>query len=161
MTEAASQTLVHLSTNLVGGTLAAQSVVAKLLKIGKIVSSSSVYKRYLSSARVDIYSNIEVVFRFKTECAADELLWHFRQYSAEKKEKLQLLVFDELVVLAPQITLPNPSLHTDLLVVRCAAEAWPDYEHPIIQKSLREIAAQSPPPLDSQFFLQGKTLVDF
>ncbi len=161
MTEVTGQCLIHLSTSLVGGVVGAQSMISRVQTVGEIVAISSVYKRYLSSARVDLNSNLEAVLCLHTKCAVDELLWHFKEYSVGKREKLQLLAYDELVVLSPQLTLPNPSLHADALIVRCAAEVWPEYEHPIMQKTLREIAAKSPPAVDAEFYLQGKSLVDF
>jgi len=161
MKDAQHQTLVHIVADLVGGTPVAQSLISDLNKVGAILSISSVYKRYLGKNRVDLNANIETVLRFATNCAVDELLWHFRQYTKDKKASLNLLSYDDLVVLSPQLTLPNPNLHTDFLIVRCASEAWPQYEHPIMQKTLGEIAALALPAVDAEFFLQGKSLVDF
>jgi 7,8-dihydro-6-hydroxymethylpterin-pyrophosphokinase len=155
------QTLVHLVTDLVGGTAIARSLVVQMEKIGQVTAVSSVYKRYLGRNHVDLYANIEVVFRFATDCAVDEMLWHLRQFLKDKKAFLNLLSYDDLVVLSPQLTLPHPSLHTDFLIIRCASEAWPQYEHPIIQKALSEIASLALPVVDAEFFLQGKSLVDF
>lgn len=161
MTNSSHHTLVHLTTDLVGGTPIAQTLLLELEKVGKIVSISSVYKRYLGTNRVDLNANIEAIVRFATDCAVDELLWHFKQFVRDKKIHLNLLSYDDLVVLSPQLTLPHPSLHTDFLIVRCASEAWPQFEHPIIQKTLGEIASLALPAVDAEFFLQGKSLVDF
>jgi 7,8-dihydro-6-hydroxymethylpterin-pyrophosphokinase len=155
------QTLVHISTDLVGGTAVAQSLIEEMKRIGEIHAVSSVYKRYGGRNKVDLHATIETVVFYRTDCAVDELLWHFRQYTKETKANLTLLSYDDLVVLSPQLTLPHPSLHTDGLMVRCASEALPNYEHPIIQKSLSEIAGQPMPNVDAEFFLQGKSLVDF
>ncbi|MBC7371077.1 MAG: hypothetical protein H7326_05900 [Bdellovibrionaceae bacterium] len=155
------QSLVHIAVDLVGGTALAQDIVRNLSRVGEVSAISSVYKRYLGSNRVDLNSNIETVVRFETNCAVDELLWHFKQFSRDKKVSLNLLSYDDLVVLSPQLTLPNPSMHTDMLIVRCASEAWPEYQHPIMMKTLSEIARTAMPSTDSEFFLQGKSLVDF
>lgn len=155
------QTLIHLATDLVGGTSIAQNLAIELEKLGQIVAISSIYKRYLGANRVDLNANIEAVLRFATDCAVDELLWHFRRLLKDKKPSLNLLSYDDLVVLSPQLTLPQPCLHTDFLIIRCASEAWPQFEHPIIEKTLSEIAAFAFPAVDAEFFLQGKSLVDF
>ncbi len=155
------QTLVHLTTDLVGGTAIARKLVVNMEKLGQTLATSSIYKRYLSENRVDLNADIEAVLRFSTDCAVDELLWHFQQLMKDKKASLKLLTYDNVVVLSPQLILPHPSLHTDLLIVRCAFEAWPQFEHPIIQKTLAEIAAMALPASDAEFFLQGKSLVDF
>lgn len=155
------QTLVHVTTDLVGGTPIAQNLLREMKKIGQITAVSTVYKRYLGLNRVDLNANIEAVLRFNTKCAVDELLWHFRRLQKENRISLNLLSYDDLVVLSPQLTLPHPHLHTDFLVIRCASEAWPQLEHPIIEKTLSEIAALALPVVDAEFFLQGKSLIDF
>lgn len=155
------QTLVQISLDLVGGTPVAQKLISNMKRFGEVLAISSVYKRYRGSNRVDLNANIEVALRFATDCAVDELLWHLRQIVTDEKAEITLLSYDDLVVLSPQLTLPHPTLHTDLLIVRCASEAWPQYEHPIIQKTLSEIASTALPAVDSEFFLQGKSLVDF
>ena len=155
------QTLVHVVTDLVGGTPIAQALATEMGKVGEITSVSSVYKRYLGNNRVDLNANIEAVVRLATDCEVDELLWHFRQFIQDKKAALNLLSYDNLVVLSPQLTLPHPSLHTDRLIVRCASEAWTQFEHPIIQKTLSEITSLTRPAGDAEFFMQGKSLVAF
>jgi 7,8-dihydro-6-hydroxymethylpterin-pyrophosphokinase len=155
------QALVHFATDLVGGTPLARSLVIELNKIGQILAFSSVYKRYLATNRADLNAKIEAVFRIGTDCAADELLWHFRRFIKDKKTLLNLLSYDDLVVLSPQLTLPHPSLHTDFLIIRCASEVWPQFEHPIMEKTLSEISSLALPAVDVEFFLQGKSLVDF
>jgi len=155
------QTLVHITADLVGGTTVAQGILGEMEKLGHTLAISSVYKRYLGKNRVDLNANIETVVRFATDFAVDELLWHFKQITKDQKVNLNLLSYDSLVVLSPQLTLPHPSLHTDFLIVRCAAEAWSQFEHPIIQKTLSEIASVALPAVDAEFFLQGKSLVDF
>lgn len=161
MKKHAHQTLIHISADLVGGTPITQQLVFQMREVGQVSAASSVYKRYLGSNRVDMNANIEAVIRFATDCAVDELLWHFQRFLKDKKASIRLLTYDDLVVLSPQLTLPHPSLHTDQLIIRCASEAWTQFEHPIIQKSLCEIAARALPAVDSEFFLQGKSLVDF
>lgn len=155
------QTLVHITTDLVGGTPIAQNLLSEMEKVGEVVAISSVYKRYLGKNHVDLNANIEAVIRFATDCAVDELLWHFKRFIKNKKVNMNLLSYDDLVVLSPRLTLPHPSLHTDFLIVRCASEAWSQFEHPIIQKTLSEIASLALPALDAEFFIQGKSLVDF
>lgn len=155
------QTLVHVVADLVGGTPVAQGLVNDMKGVGDVVTVSSVYKRFLGDNRVDLNARIEAVIRFATDCEVDELLWYFKQYTKEKRAALNLLSYDDLVILSPQLTLPHPNLHTDYLLVRCAAEAWTQFEHPIIQKTLSEIVSLALPAADAEFFMQGKSLVAF
>jgi 7,8-dihydro-6-hydroxymethylpterin-pyrophosphokinase len=155
------QTLVHVSADLVGGTAVAQGLIEDMKRVGQIQALSSVYKRFANAHKTDLQASLETVLYFRTNCAVDELLWYFRSYTKERRAQLTLLSYDDLVVLSPQLTLPHPSLHTDHLMVRCASEALPSYEHPIIQKRLTEIAGQGLTLVNAEFFLQGKSLVDF
>lgn len=155
------QTLIHLSAEFSGGLSAARKIVREVHELGNVIAVSSVYKRFSGDSRADMNATIETVLHFTTDFPVDELLWHFRRLTKESNVLLTLLSYDDLVVLSPQLTLPHPSLHTDPLMVRCASEALPTYEHPIIQKTLAEISGQASPARDAEFYLQGKTLVDF
>lgn len=161
MTAILHRTLIHLIVDLVGGTAAAQTLLAELSRVGQIDKVSTVYKRYLGKNRADLNAQIEVVVGFNTELPVDELLWHFKHFTKDTKAKIVLLSYDDLVVLSPQLTLPHPHLHTDYLVIRCACEIWPHFEHPILQKSLSEMSSEGRPSVEAEFYLQGKSLVDF
>ncbi|RYZ84521.1 MAG: hypothetical protein EOP06_17945 [Proteobacteria bacterium] len=155
------QALIHISADLVGGEPLVRAIIQQMNSIVELMAVSSIYKRYLSLSRADLNALIVTVIRVSTDSAVDEMLWHFKQYTKDTKAKVQLLTYDDLVVLSPQLTLPHPSLHTDHLIIRCGSEAWPHYEHPIMQKTLSEIAASASPATDAEFYMQGKTLVDF
>lgn len=161
MSEIQHLALIHIAVDLIGGTPLAKEFVVNLGSIGEIKAIASVYKRCSKKIRGDLESNIETVVKFSTNSAVDELLWHFKQFLRDKKASLNLLSYDELVVLSPQLTLPHPTMHTDFLIARCASEVWPEYEHPIMMKTLSEIALAAFPSVDAEFYLQGKSLVDF
>jgi hypothetical protein len=66
-----------------------------------------------------------------------------------------------MILMSPRLTLPYPLLHQDPLIIRCAAEAWGQYEHPIYLKSLSEMARSAQNAKTAEFHMQGKNLIDF
>lgn len=161
--------LIYVSVDLVGGQEKARQILAKFMELGDLASISSVYKRYMSRERVDFSARMEFVVRFDTVMSVDQTLFMLlslqEHHAAVDKRRshceLILLAFDQKTVMSPKMTLPYPYLHTDALAIRCAAEAWGSYEHPIYQKTLSEIAKTAEPSRDAEFHLQGKSLVDF
>ncbi|MEN0057783.1 MAG: hypothetical protein AAGB31_03020 [Bdellovibrio sp.] len=161
--------LIHATLDLVGGVDHARGLVQKLLERGDITAISSVYKRYLTRERVDMSARLEFVIRFATLMSVDQSLHMVLSLcengspglSQKNHSELTLLTFDDIVLMSPRLTLPYPRLHQDPLIIRCSAEAWGQYEHPIYQKNLSEISRTAPPAKEAEFYMQGKSLVDF
>ncbi|MNJ91023.1 hypothetical protein D3C87_86670 [compost metagenome] len=161
--------LIYVSIDLVGGLEKSRQLLAKMSELGEIETISSVYKRYLTKDRVDFSARMEFVLRFNTIMNVDQCLYMLLSLAevaaSEGSHKTQcdliLLAYDRKILMSPKLTLPYPHLHTDALVIRCAAEAWGSYEHPIYQRTLSEISKTASPVQDAEFHLQGKSLVDF
>lgn len=150
--------LIHIATDLVGGVARSERMFETLQTQAHLEKVSSVYKRYLSSDRVDMKAQMELVCRLQTELEADPFLYFIE--NLDDKIKINLLVFDDLILMSPRLTLPYPELHIDGLIIRCAAEAWGSYEHPIYEKTLSEISRTAQPVHEAEFFLQGRNLID-
>ena len=161
MNSSSHVSLIHVSLDLVGGVDKARDLLVKVQECGEIVAISSVYKRYLTPERVDLNARIEFVFRFETLWGVDQCLQLTKTLDPDHKMDLTLLCFDDMIVMSPRLTLPYPLMHQDPLIIRCAAEAWGQYEHPIYQKSLSEIARSAPDAKMAEFYSQGRSLVDF
>jgi 7,8-dihydro-6-hydroxymethylpterin-pyrophosphokinase len=161
--------LIHISVDLVGGQEKSKLILSKISELSEITEISSIYKRYLNKDRVDFNARMEFVIRFETVMSVEQTLYmllslrehHAAQDMRRNHVELILLVFDQKTLMSPKLTLPYPDLHKDSLIVRCAAEAWGSYEHPVYLKTLTEIAKAAPPVRDAEFHLQGKSLVDF
>lgn len=150
--------LIYVSTDLVGGARRAQSFLQILQKKIRVAGISSVYKRFLSPEQVDLNSTMNFALRIITDFGPETLLAHLLDH--EIPVELTLLCYDDLILMSPQLTLPYPALHTDPLIIRCAAEAWGPYEHPVYQKTLSELARNTTAINDAEFFLQGRSLID-
>lgn len=161
--------LIHIALDLVGGVEKAKELLAKLSECGDTTAISSAYKRFLTPERLDLSAGLEFVIRFETTLSVDQVLHLALSLCAQgvqglvqkSHSELTLLAFDDMILMSPRLTLPYPQLHQDPLIIRCAAEAWGQYEHPIYQKSLSEIARSAQPAKQAEFFMQGKSLVDF
>ena len=161
--------LIYVSIDLVGGLEKARQILSKIADISEVTDVSSVYKRYMTRERVDFNARMEFVVRIETILSVEQTLYMLlslrEQWVAQDMRRnhceLILLAFDQKAIMSPKLTLPYPGLHTDSLIVRCAAETWGGYEHPIYQKTLSEIAKAAAPVRDAEFHLQGKSLVDF
>jgi len=169
MSKGLHNSLVYVALDLVGGETKAKELLAKISECGEILHMSSIYKRYLTAARVDLSARIEFVIRFETMMSVDQHLHLVLSLCEQGSQGLVqqshvnmiLLAYDDVILMSPRLTLPYPHLHTDPLIIRCAAEAWGQYEHPIYQRTLSEISKSASPVLDAEFYKQGKSLVDF
>lgn len=169
MTPIRHSALIHAALDLVGGAEKAKDLLRKLSECGEVTAISSVYKRYLTAERLDLSAYLEFVIRFETPLNVDALLHLILSLceegtpglSQKSHKELTLLTYDDLILMSPRLTLPYPQLHQDPLIIRCSAEAWGQYEHPIYQKNLSEIARAAAPARQAEFYIQGKSLVDF
>jgi 7,8-dihydro-6-hydroxymethylpterin-pyrophosphokinase len=169
MTRESHDSLIYISLDLVGGVEKAKALLQGLCEVGTIESISSAYKRFLTPDRVDLSAHLEFVVRLKSLMNVEQTLAKVLELSAESESgmshrshrELTLLTFDTQILMSPRLTLPFPQLHTDPLIIRCASEAWGAYEHPIYQVTLSEIARSARPVHEAEFYLQGKSLVDF
>ncbi|MBK7961454.1 MAG: hypothetical protein IPK04_09785 [Bdellovibrionales bacterium] len=53
---------------------------------------------------------------------------------------IKLLLYDQEVIMTPELTLPHPDLQYDLLTLRLSSEVWSRYEHPVLKKTLGELS---------------------
>ena len=161
--------LIHLRLDVVEGVEAARAILREISSWGDILAISSVYKRFMTSNATDLSAYLEFVVRVETGLDVYETLSKLLMHCAAGANgivqspfaDLTLLAFDDLIHMSPKLTLPYPYLHQDPLIIRCASEVWGQYEHPIFQKSLSDMSRLAPATTEIEFYLQGKTLVDF
>jgi hypothetical protein len=120
----------------------------------RLLSTSSVYKKYLSPQKVDLNSSIFFVTLAETNF--DELKTH--QIISETSDKIRFLAYDSLVLMSPTLTLPDPALYKDIGILRCSAEIYGNYRHPILNKSLNEILSTVKSFEYIEFYSQGNEL---
>ncbi len=71
------------------------------------------------------------------------------------------LVYGDTVSRTPQLTLPHPEFHFNPEEAIPSAELWPEYEHPILKRSLAEISRDFAGKSWGEYYGPGQPLLDF
>ena len=158
--------LVLISIKMIAGVEILKRLVIELKSFTWDIEFSSVYVQYETEQRYDFDANMITVVKLATSLGAKEFSQklsqiqnHLESFAGIDRVKINPLVVDQETLMVPDLTLPHPSLHIDPLVIRCATEVWGTYEHPILKKTLNDLARSLPPISNAEFMLQGKSLV--
>lgn len=156
-------TLILVSIDLVAGQSKLKEIANSFQAIGQVVETSSVYKKYLNARSEDLNSELIFVLKVETEKDVSEIFKFLEneqsRFATEDRGAFVLLTYDHLLRLFPGQNLPHPLLHSDKLTLRCAAEAWGAYEHPVLGQTLNELVRSSDPLAHVEFFAQGRNLI--
>lgn len=99
------------------------------------------------------FLNAAITFRIRSE--AEELLDKFRRIEVEIGRKkrarwhereidIDLILLGEEIINSEKIILPHPEMHKRNFVLQPAAEIAPHQIHPVLKKSIAELARNSP-----------------
>jgi hypothetical protein len=150
--------LLVIVADLANGEAAQKKLTAKVREFCQILATSSVYKR----ERTVGAKNAELVAALKitSSLPGEELAERFSkmQLNDSGTTEVVLLTLNHEVWMRPERTLPDLRLAKDSLFLRCAAEVWGDYEHPILGRTLTELVKLHPAADSIEFFAQGTYL---
>lgn len=147
--------LLSLSIPTPEGTAVISEILKKLPEDVGLVAVSSIYKKYLSGHMDDLNSDLICVLRVETSLSAHALFTQITQCPGD----WELLLFDQIVALTPELPIPNPLLFEDAALLRCASETWGEYEHPILGQSLNELVRSVHSFENIEFFAQGRSVL--
>lgn len=148
--------LLFLAADFADGLTGLSRLVYRISDLGRITGISSIYKRYHDYSSENFNSDLVLSIRLETSLSSYELHRSLEGISTG----LILLAWDQEVNMHPGRNLPHTDLHSDSLTLRCAAEAWGSYEHPVLGQTLNEIVKSDHRFEKVEFFAQGQTVLD-
>lgn len=132
------------------------AAIEDLAAAGTIVARSSLYRTEpvgYADQPPFVNAAVTVATDFDAEALLDLLLAIERRYGRDRASgtvngprtlDLDLLLFDNLVVNSPRLTLPHPALAERRFVLAPLCEIAPSLRHPILGKSMAELLAALP-----------------
>lgn len=159
--------LVYVSVTMVSGMGLLKKIATKLRLISSELDFSSVYRQCQTEDRFDFSASMVTVLKCRFDGESEGFVHQLNNLevefsSPEGRDRVRAfpLAIEQETSMTPELTLPHPLLHTDSLATRCAAEVWGNYEHPVLRKTLHDLARSAPAIVNAEFLLQGKTLTD-
>lgn len=125
------------------------TALKKLAKFSKVQKVSSFYKTkpqgFLEQA--DFLNGVCLI---TTDLEPQELLKKLKEIEKEMGRKktfkdgpriidLDIIYYDNIVLNTPTLTIPHPRAHLRMFVMKGLVEIGPDFSHPILHKTTREI----------------------
>lgn len=159
--------IIYISIDFVSGLRKLKSIVEELRPIGDLQSCSTIYKKFRSRRAEDLNASIVMATKWLLRVSEAEVFdeiarimdFNINQNSWSGSLEIIFLAATNTVRLVPEENLPHPQLHMDSLILRCAAEVYGEYHHPILDQSLAELVLCSDPVRDAEFFDQGREIV--
>lgn len=158
--------LLGISLPWIETTALAKSILKALLMKFEILEITSVFKK-ISDTATDFNSSIEFLVSVSTQFSAAESAKQIQEISAalprlrkDSQVGMKLLLYEHLVIMTPELTLPHPDIQYDLLTLRLSSDIWGPYEHPIFKQTLRELADRRAENINIEFIMQGQNLFD-
>lgn len=84
-----------------------------------------------------------------------------RSETLRRSVNIHLFFYGNETIMTPSLTLPDPDFHLRAENVLPAAEICPDFVHPVLRKSLREVGKGFAGQNWGEFVAQGKAMLDF
>jgi 7,8-dihydro-6-hydroxymethylpterin-pyrophosphokinase len=151
--------LLAIVADLAKGEAAQKKLITQVREFCQILAISSVYKRERTVGAKN--PELVAVLKITSSLPSEELAERFSKMQLNDSgmtAEVVLLTLNHEVWLRPDCTLPDLRLAKDPLFLRCAAEAWGDYEHPILGRTLTELVKLHPAADSIEFFAQGTYL---
>jgi 7,8-dihydro-6-hydroxymethylpterin-pyrophosphokinase len=148
-----------------------------LATVMEIEAVSSVYRVSGESEKSDhihdlrsfaVFDGMVLAALGRTELAAlalkDQLAGIETKYRSEalrRSVKVELFFYGNQTIMLPGLTLPDPNFHLRAENVLPVAEVCPDFVHPVLKRTVRDLGRQFASKVWGEFVAQGKAMLDF
>ena len=140
-----------LGTNLGDRSANLQAAMAALSPAVKVLEQSSVYETQPWGV-IDQPAFLNLVLSGETRLAPSALLTYLKDLEIKlgrlptvrygpRKIDIDILLYADLIINTPELTIPHPGLHERAFVLVPLAELAPDLLHPVFRKTIRQLLA--------------------
>jgi 2-amino-4-hydroxy-6-hydroxymethyldihydropteridine diphosphokinase len=144
--------ILALGTNLGDRSGNLRAAIAALPPVVIVLEQSFIYET-LPWGLTEQPNYLNMVIKGETRQMPQELLKNLKLLEAElgripsirygpRKIDIDILFYDDLILATPELTLPHPHLHERAFVLVPLADLAPEYIHPIMQKTIRQLLAK-------------------
>lgn len=177
MSDTVSTALISVTAYTSDGLKLLKEAVSKLRDKVEIATISSVYKVRGEALLTPQIHDLRSIRAFEGLCAAveaqtsltplellkflQEIEVHLRKEQLHRNISLNLLLYEDQTYMTQSLTLPYPDLHLRPELLIPGAEVWGEAAHPVLGKSLTELARLHQNKEWGEFFAQGQSLLDF
>jgi len=131
-----------------------RDAIARLESIGRVVSVSSFYE----TEPVEVTDQpwfLNCAVGLETALTAEQLMARLLQIEQERGRRrvqkkgprtidIDILLFDDLILDSPDVTIPHPAMQERRFVLEPLAEIAAEARHPGIKKTIRELLEELP-----------------
>lgn len=131
-----------------------RSAIAMLGELGQVLAVSSLFETepveftaqpwFLNCAVAIRTQLMPKLFLSKIMAIEQQMGRHRTQPKGPRTIDIDILLFGNAVITAPQLKVPHPAMHQRRFVLQPLAEIAPDLRHPVFKRTMRELLQELP-----------------